>query len=187
MAVRASVAKMANVGEQVADFGRPIGPTPCQESLEIGRCARLRRHYAGLRHVDATHPAIDAPGAEAQLPSDFRNGTAGFIQSSDLIEHGPASGVAPQPHQAFPCSGLRALVSLLGNRWHQRTLIILGAAKRCLPDCRLEAAKLPLDGLAQVLQQVEAICDLASLRRALTRGIRLHAGTIAADNLCFRM
>jgi len=32
----------------------------------------------------------DAPGAEAQLPSDFRNGTAGFIQSSDLIEHGPA-------------------------------------------------------------------------------------------------
>jgi hypothetical protein len=51
-----------------------------------------------------------------------------------LIEHGPASGVAPQSHQAFPCSG--ALVSLLGNRWYQRTLIILGAAKRCLPDCR---------------------------------------------------
>ena len=71
MAVRARVAKMANVGEQVADFGRPIGPTPCQESPEIGRCARLRRHYAGLRHVDATHPAIDASGAEAQLPSDL--------------------------------------------------------------------------------------------------------------------
>ena len=53
------------------------------------------------------------------------------------------------------------LVSLLGNRWHQRTLIILGAAKWCLPDRRLEPAKLPRDSLPQVLQQVEAISDLA--------------------------
>ena len=37
------------------------------------------------------------------------------------------------------------------------------------------AAKLPLNGLAEVLQQMKTISDLPRLRRALTRGLRIEA------------
>ena len=52
---------------------------------------------------------------------------------------------------------------------------------------RLIAAKLSLNGLAEGLQQMKTISDLPRLRRALTRGLRIEASTIAADHLHVRM
>ena len=52
---------------------------------------------------------------------------------------------------------------------------------------RLIAAKLSLNGLAEVLQQMKTISDRPRLRRALTRGLRIEASTIAADHLHVRM
>ena len=46
-------------------------------------------------------------------------------------------------------------------------MIVAGLDLR-IPDRRLIAAKLSLDGLAEVLQQMKAIGDLLRLRRALT-------------------
>jgi hypothetical protein len=43
------------------------------------------------------------------------------------------------------------------------------------PDGCLEPAKLPRDSLPQVLQQVEAISDLARLWCALTGRVRIEA------------
>jgi hypothetical protein len=54
-------------------------------------------------------------------------------------------------------------------------------------DGRLEAAELSRDGLPQVLQQVEAISDLARLWCALTGRVRIEAIAIATDDLDFRM
>ena len=52
---------------------------------------------------------------------------------------------------------------------------------------RLIAAKLPLNGLAEVLQQMKTISDPPRLRRALTRGLRIEASTIATDRLHVRL
>jgi len=55
------------------------------------------------------------------------------------------------------------------------------------PDRRLEPAELPRDGLPQVLQQVEAVSDLACLWCTLTGRVGIKAIAIAVDNLDFRM
>ena len=52
---------------------------------------------------------------------------------------------------------------------------------------RLIAAKLSLNGLAEVLQQMKTISDLPRMRRALTRSLRIEASTIAADHLHVRV
>ncbi len=59
--------------------------------------------------------------------------------------------------------------------------------ERGFSNRRLEAAQLPFNGLPQVLQQMKAIRDLSRLRRALTRGIRIEARAITADNFDFQM
>ncbi len=182
MTVRARVATMADIREQMADFGRTLGPAPRQESREIGRCARLRHHHTDFRQLYATHPTVDASRAKAELPGNFGDGATSVIQGSDFIEHRPAGSVAPATHRAFPCGGLRARGRLFGNRLLHRVPIVLDV-NWSRPDRRLEATKLVFDGLAQVLQQVEAIGDLASLRCALTGGVSISAGAIAADNL----
>ena len=53
-----------------------------------------------------------------------------------------------------------------------------------LRNRRLIAAKLSLNGLAEVLQQMKTISDLPRLRRALTRGLRIKASTVAAYRSC---
>ena len=78
--IRAGVAKLADLGEQLADFGRSFRPPARQQCAEIRRRACFRRHRTGLRQIDATYPAIDAPGTDAQLPRDLRDGVAGFVE-----------------------------------------------------------------------------------------------------------
>src|ERR1700677_457926 len=56
-----------------------------------------------------------------------------------------------------------------------------------LRNRRLIATKLPLDDLAEVLQQMKAVSDLPRLRRALARTLRVEARTIAADHLHARV
>jgi hypothetical protein len=56
-----------------------------------------------------------------------------------------------------------------------------------LRNRRLIAAKLSLNGLAEVLQQMKTIGDLPRLRRAVTRGLSIEASTIAADHLHLRV
>ena len=56
-----------------------------------------------------------------------------------------------------------------------------------IPARRFIAAKLSLDGLTEVLQQMKAIGDLLRPRRALTRSLRIEPGTVAADHLHIRM
>jgi hypothetical protein len=59
----------------------------------------------------------------------------------------------------------------------------LGIRRRGLPGGPRGAAQLPLDRLAEVLQQVEAIGHLLGLRRALASAFRVEAATIPADDL----
>ena len=110
MTIRSGVASMTDVREQMPDFGRPFGPTPCQESPEVSRCASFRRHDTGLRKVDATHPSIDTPGADTQLPSNLGDRTASFVERSDLVKHYLAGGVTPATDPTFICHDLRATV-----------------------------------------------------------------------------
>ena len=110
MTERAGVATMTDVREQMADFGRPFGPASCQESLEVSRRANFRRHDVQLRQVDATHPALDTPATETQLPSNIPDITARFIERSDFIEHRLAGGFASAAHQTFVRRDVRAPV-----------------------------------------------------------------------------
>ena len=55
------------------------------------------------------------------------------------------------------------------------------AADPRVPDRRLIAAKLALDGFTEVLHQMEPIGDLPGLWRALTRGLGIEPCTVAAD------
>jgi hypothetical protein len=57
------------------------------------------------------------------------------------------------------------------------------AADPRIPDRRLIAAKLALDGFTEVLHQMEPIGDLPGLWRALTRGLRIEPCTVAADDV----
>lgn len=65
--------------------------------------------------------------------------------------------------------------------------MIVAGIDPSISDRRFIAAKLALDDLAEVLQQMKAIGDLPRLRRALTRSLRIEPSTVAADHLHFRM
>lgn len=43
------------------------------------------------------------------------------------------------------------------------------------------------NGLAQVLDEMETVCDLQSLRCALTCGLRIYSATIPADDFNLRV
>jgi hypothetical protein len=120
--VRACVAAMSDVRKQMPDFGCPFGPTACQESLEVGRRARFRRHGTRLRQVDATHLAIDSPGAETQLPRYLRNSMANVAEASDLIKkrlRRRRVGVALTTHR-IPCGFVLRLLD-----GHEREILPL--------------------------------------------------------------
>ena len=70
---------------------------------------------------------------------------------------------------------------------HQVALIVdvrgqQGTSRR--PTC---AAELCLNGLAQVLQNMEAVCDLTRLRRTFLRALGERTAAIATDHLDVRM
>jgi hypothetical protein len=92
--------------------------------------------------------------------------------------------MASAAHQALLRYSVRSTIRSCWERW--RRLIISGIDQR-IRDRRLIAAELSLNGLAEVLQQMKAIGDLPCLRRALTRGVRIEASSVAADHLHFRM
>ena len=169
----------------MADFGRPFGPTACQESPEVGRCARFRRHGVELRHVDATHPAIDAPAADTQFAGDLRDSTAGVVERSDLIEHRLAGGVASAAHQTFVFatsehrSELPIAVAPTCPDHPRPGQRILGSAPR---SGRAAARWSPASSSAGGSDQRPA----APAARPHAR-LRIKASTIPADNLDFRM
>src|ERR1700723_3875588 len=90
----------------------------------------------------------------------------------------------PSAHQARLRDRVRSTIRLRQKR--QRSLTIVRIDVR-LRKRRLIAAKLSLNGLAEVLQQMKTISDLPRLRRALTRGLPIEASTIAADHLHVRV
>jgi hypothetical protein len=141
---------MTNIREQMPDFGRPLGPTACQESSEIGRRASFRRHGAGLRQVDATHPSIDPPGTKTQLSSNLGDRTASFVERSDLVKHRLAGGVAPAAQQTFVRRDIRATIGTFDHGLLPRVRIVFDLDGGC-PDRRLETAELPLHGFLEVL------------------------------------
>jgi hypothetical protein len=177
---------MADVGEQVSNLGRPFGPAARQESPEVSRRGRLRRHGIEFRHIDAPHPARDTPAAEAEFTRDLRDRAASFVKLPDLIEIRLAGGNPSAADQAIVRDDLRAVIRLFDTRRFRCVLTIVDPVWR-LPDRGFEAAELPFDRLAEILQQMKAIGDLPRLRRALTRGVRIKARAIAADNLDFRV
>src|SRR3954447_9753928 len=186
MAVRSSIATMADVEEQVPDLGRAFGPAARQESPEVGRRRRLRRHGTAFRHLDAPHPACNTPAAEAEFARDLRDRPASFVELPDLIESCLASRDPSAADQAIVRDDLGTVVRLFDALWFRCVLTIADPVWR-LPDCGLEAAELAFDRLAQILQQLKAIGDLPRLRGALTRGVSVEARAIAADHLEFRV
>ena len=90
---------------------------------------------------------------------------------------------APTAHQARLRGSVRATIRLRRTRQRRLTIVKIEVSLR---NRRLIAAKLPLNGIAEVLQQMKTISDLPRLRRALTRSLRIEASTIAADHLHVR-
>src|ERR1700722_16332705 len=131
-----------------------------------------------VRHVDATHPSFDPSAAKAKFAGNFPNGVASFKESPDLVEDLLSDSLAVAAYQTCP-SG-RIGTTIRACREHRHGLIAAAADPR-IPDRRLIAAKLTLDGFTEVLHQMEPIGDLPSLWRALTRTLRIEASTVAAD------
>ncbi len=86
MAVGPGIAAMANLSEQVPDFGNAFSPTPRQQSAEIRWGARIWRHGVAIRQIDATDPTFDPSATKTELASDLPDGTATFKKRSDFIE-----------------------------------------------------------------------------------------------------
>ena len=83
-------------------------------------------------------------------------------------------------HETCQRDSVRSAIRLRRNG---RRRVIVDGFDLTLPDRRFIAAKLTLDGFAEVLQQMKAIGDLLRLRRALTRGLGIEASAVAADHL----
>src|ERR1700727_264426 len=132
-----------------------------------------------VRHVDATHPSFDPSAAKAKFAGNFPDGIASFKESPDLVEDLLPDSLAVAAYQ--PCPSGRIRTTIRARRERQQRLIATAADPR-FPDRRLIAAKLALDGFAEVLRQMESIGDLPGLRRALSRGLRIEASTVAADD-----
>jgi hypothetical protein len=126
------------------------------------------------------------PAADTQFPSDLRDRTASFVEHPDLIKQRLTGGVSPVVHQTFVRRNLRAADRPIDHGLLGCVSIVLDLQRR-IPDRRFKAAKLPLDGFAKVLHQMEAISDLSRLRRTLTRGVRIKISAITANNLDFWM
>ena len=101
---------------------------------------------------------------------DLSDGTAPFKKRPDLIEELLPDSLAFAAYQARRSDCVRRTIRPNGKR--RRRLIAADIDPR-IPDRRLIAAKLSLDGLAEVLQQMKTISDLPRLRRALTRGLQI--------------
>ena len=107
-----------------------------------------------------------------------------FKKRPDLIEELLPDSLAFAAYQARLSNCVRATIQSCRER---RRRLIAAAADPRIPDRRLIAAKLALDGLAEVLQQMEAIGDLLCLRGALPCGLRIEASTVAGDDLHIRV
>ncbi len=84
----------------------------------------------------------------------------------------------------------------LGLREYLRPRVTISAAQHQLAVARgrrksgttteaTDRRHLPLDGLAQVLQQMKAVCDLAGLRSALPDALGVKSAAVAAHDLDF--
>src|ERR1700677_3321703 len=132
-----------------------------------------------VRHVDATHPSFDPSAAKAKFAGNFPDGIASFKESPDLVEDLLSDSLAVAAYQACPSDRIRTTIRACGKR-RQR---LIAAADPRIPDRRLIAAKLALDRFAEVLHQMKPVGDLLGLRCALTRGLGIEAGTVAADHV----
>jgi hypothetical protein len=92
--------------------------------------------------------------------------------------------VAFTAYQARLSNCVRATIQSCRERRRRR---IAAAADPRILDWRLIAAKLALDCLAEVLQEMKTVSHLPRLRRALTRGLRIEASTVAGDDLHVRV
>src|ERR1700677_5015232 len=119
-----------------------------------------------VRHVDATHPSFDPSAAKAKFAGNFPDGIASFKESPDLVEDLLSDSLAVAAYQACPSDRIRTTIRACGKRRQ-----------------RLIAAKLALDRFAEVLHQMKPVGDLLGLRCALTRGLGIEAGTVAADHV----
>ena len=178
------IATMAYLGEQVPDFGNAFGPPPLQQNAEICRGGRRRRHCVAVRQIDATDPPFNPSAAETEFAGDFADGTAPIKKGPYLVKDLLSDSLAFVAYQARLSDRVRRTIRPFGKR--RRRMIVAGIDPS-ISDRRFIAAKLALDDLAEVLQQMKAIGDLPRLRRALTHRLRIEASTIAADHLHVRV
>jgi hypothetical protein len=87
-------------------------------------------------------------------------------------------------HHAFLRDSVRSAIQSCWKRRPRLNIVRIDLGNQ---NRHLVLAKLPLDGLAEVLQKMKAIGDLPRLRRALTRSFRVEASKVAPDHLHFRM
>jgi hypothetical protein len=121
---------------------------------------------------------------KTELAGDFLDGVAAFEKRPNLIEQFLPNGQAAAGHQALLGDCVRWTNRSCGERRRRLTASLFDLRLR---DRRFKEAKLPLDGLAEVLHQMKAVSDLPRLWRALTRGLRIETSTVAADHFHLRM
>jgi hypothetical protein len=163
---RSRVAAIAYLGEQMPDFGDAFGPKPCQQRAEMRQRAGLLLHRAEVRQFDAADPTLHPSKTKTKLAGDFLDGVAAFEKRPDFIEQFLPNGKAAARHQALLGDRFRWTNRSCGKRRRRLTASLFGLRLR---DHRLKEAKLPFNGLAEVLHKMKAVSDLPCLWRALTR------------------
>jgi hypothetical protein len=134
--------------------------------------------YGPARRCDA--PIFRRAGGQGQACGQLPDGIASFKQSPDLVEDLLPASLAFAAYQV--CLSGRFRTTIQACRKRRQHLNPVAADPR-IPDRRLIAAKLALDGFTEVLHQMEPIGDLPGLWRALTRGLRIEPCTVAADDV----
>jgi hypothetical protein len=118
---------------------------------------RRRRHCVVVRQIDATDPPFNPSAAETEVAGDLATGTAPFKKSPYLVEDPLSDGLAFAAYQARLSDRVRRTIQPFGK---QRRRMIVAGIDRSISDRRFIAAKLSLNGLAEVLQQRKAIGNL---------------------------
>jgi hypothetical protein len=162
MRVAPGIAKALEFRQQSPSGLATLRPAAFQIRLAVGWRTRLGCHdSAGWEGVQPG-PLRDGPPAETGLPDDGDQGVASIYERLDAIEH-RLSHTAPYLFdQVAVRRHFRLPARTAGNRWHYLNWIrIRPLGGRSLDG--MATAQLLLDALAQVLQQMEAIGDLAGL------------------------
>lgn len=105
------------------------------------------------------------------------------LQNLDLLKHRLSRTIVRVPREM---SMLRHFLSAARTARSRAAVFAVGYRQRRASHPSVGAAQLVFDRLAKVLKKMEAVGDLARLRRAFTRSLSIETTAVAVNNLDMR-